>query len=316
MASNQVSIIDDKTKKNIDKIARLILDCNAILFTSGAGMGVSSGLGTFRGNTATTWSPLLEEPHLDYIDICNPIWFDKEQGNSHQHDTMNFAFAFWTHQYHLFSSTLPHLGYSIAKKWSELSHIDFTFSYTSNIDGHWRKSGWNPSSIFECHGSIDYMQCVKNCLDAVWPTNDSLNLTVDSKTNCVTDSLPTCSHCHFLARPNVLMFDDRYYAGERYNEQIDRYEQFKLDLSETKSKLIIIELGAGTTIPSVRHESETIFNNKKWISHLVRINPCIEHSTIDERFKNKSNRYTFELSIDALTALTAIDQELNEEIKE
>ncbi|CAF1031863.1 unnamed protein product [Rotaria sordida] len=316
MSSNSILKLNDKTKQIIDKIAELILDCEAILFTSGAGMGVSSGLGTFRGSTASSWSPLLQEPKLDYTNICNPIWFEKEQGNSIKHDTANFGYAFWTYQYDLFTTTTPHSGYLIAKQWSQLSHVKFAFSFTSNIDGHWRKSGWDNLSILECHGSIDYMQCVNNCCDSVWPTNDLLKLTVDLKTNCVTDPLPLCPHCNQLARPNILMFDDWHYAGERYNEQIDRYEQFKLDILETKSKLLIIELGAGTTIPSVRNESETVFNNKKWISHLVRINPLVEHSMIDERYKNKTNRYTFELAMDALTAMTMIDQALKKKLKQ
>ena len=313
MASNQGSLVDAKT---IDRIAQLLLECQAVLFTSGAGMSVSSGLGTFRGSAAATWPPLLSEPKLDYTEICNPIWFNKEQGISSRRDTANFGYAFWTHQHHLFSTATPHAGYAIAKKWSGLSHVQFTFSFTSNIDGHWRRSGWDPSSLFECHGSIDYMQCTHNCLDAVWPTNDALNLAIDSMTNCVTDPLPICPHCHRLARPNILMFNDWHYAGERYNEQIDRYEQFKLDLSETKCKLLIFELGAGTTIPSVRNESETMFNSKKWISHLVRINPCVEHSKIDARYRDKSSRHTFEVSLDALTALLAIDQALSQRIKE
>jgi NAD-dependent SIR2 family protein deacetylase len=316
MASNTASKLNDKTKAIIDKIVELILSCESILFTSGAGMSVSSGLGTFRGSTADVWPPLLQEPKLDYTDICNPNWFRKEQGNSIKHDTANFGYAFWVYQYNIFTTTAPHHGYLIAKQWSQLNHIKFSFSFTSNIDGHWRKSGWDDSSILECHGSIDYMQCVNNCCDSVWATYDLLKLNIDSQTNCVTDPLPSCPHCNRLARPNILMFDDGHYAGERYNEQIDRYEQFKLDILETKSKLLIIELGAGTTIPSVRNESEIVFNNKKWISHLVRINPLDEHSIIDERYKNKTNRYTLELTMDALTAMKLIDQALNNKLKQ
>ncbi|UJR11314.1 hypothetical protein I4U23_015495 [Adineta vaga] len=298
----------------VDKIVDLILQCQSILFTSGAGMSVGSGLGTFRGSTADIWSPLLEEPKYDYTDICNPIWFRKEQGNSIKHDTANFGYAFWIYQFNLFTTAVPHQGYLIAKQWSQLNHMKYAFSFTSNIDGHWRKSGWDNLSILECHGSIDYMQCVNNCADSVWSTNNSLKLNVDSETNCVIDPLPFCPNCKSLARPNILMFEDRQYAGERYNEQIDRYEQFKMDIVETKSKLLIIELGAGTTISSVRNESEMMFNNKKWIAHFIRINPSVEHSMIDERYKNKRNRLTYELTVDALTAMTLIDQALTKKL--
>jgi len=110
------------------------------------------------------------------------------------------------------------------------------------------------------------------------------------------------------------MFNDWKYSGARYNEQIKRYEQFKSNILETKSKLLIIELGAGTTVPSVRNESETMFNDKRWIAHLVRINPSTEHSMIDECYKNKNKKLTFELSMDALTALTLIDEAVKNQL--
>jgi len=41
-------------KKNLSKLAILaakrVIDSNALIFTAGAGMGVDSGLPTFRGN--------------------------------------------------------------------------------------------------------------------------------------------------------------------------------------------------------------------------------------------------------------------------
>src|ERR1700722_5620242 len=103
----------------INKAAELILNCNAILFTSGAGMGVSSGLGTFRGIAAGVWPPLLKHPELDFTDMSNPQWFGKPQGNSDKHDTANFGYAFWAFRYDAYTSAAPHVGYSIAKQWSE-----------------------------------------------------------------------------------------------------------------------------------------------------------------------------------------------------
>ncbi|CAF1665901.1 unnamed protein product, partial [Didymodactylos carnosus] len=74
----QDSLTDDaqkisvETEQIIDKAAELILSCDAILFTSGAGMGVGSGLGTFRGIAAGVWPPLQQHPELDFTDMSNP----------------------------------------------------------------------------------------------------------------------------------------------------------------------------------------------------------------------------------------------------
>ncbi len=320
--ATQCSEMDDtqtinvKTEEIIDKAAHLILDCDAILFTSGAGMGVGSGLGTFRGVAAGVWPPLLQHPELDFSDMSNPSWFRKPQGNSDKHDTANFGYAFWAFRYNAYTSAAPHRGYSIAQQWSQLSHIKSAFSFTSNIDAHWRNSGWSESSVLECHGSIDYMQCINNCSGRVWPTNNALDLVVDPKTNCVTDPLPLCPNCHELARPNVLMFGDWEYIGNRLNEQEKHYKQFKSNLKATKSKLLIIELGAGTAIPTVRFESERMFVDPSWTAHLIRINPFAEHATVDPYHRKKTQGQALELPLDALVALTLIDQALKKKLNQ
>jgi NAD-dependent SIR2 family protein deacetylase len=315
LITNDLNKTNIETQEIIDKAADLVLSCEAILFTSGAGMGVSSGFGTFRGIAADVWSPLLQHPELDYIDMCNTSWFRKPQGNSCNYNTANFGYTFWTHRYNTYTSTAPHRGYFIAKQWSELNHFKSAFSFTSNIDGHWIKSGWNESSVLECHGSIDYMQCVNNCRNRIWPTNDILKLTVDPNTNCVIDRLPSCPNCHGLARPNVFMFNDGAYLENRKNEQISHYKQFKLDVAAANRNLLVIELGAGTAIPTVRRESERVFTDERWTAHLIRINPLVEHSKINVNYQTRSKGQAIELSMDALTALTLIDEAMKNKIK-
>jgi NAD-dependent SIR2 family protein deacetylase len=314
--TNHVQKLSVATEQKINQAAELIRNSDALLFTSGAGMSANSGLGTFRGSAAAVWPPLLQHPELGYTDIVTPDWFNKPQGNSSKHDTVNFAYAFWADRYNEYASAIPHRGYSIAKQWSELNNVKFAFSFTSNIDGHWIKSGWSESSLFECHGSIHYMQCVYNCCDRAWSTNDELKLEVDSKTNCVINRLPVCPDCHELARPNVLMFNDWHFAGQRYNEKIGLYGQFKADVATAKAKLLIIELGAGTTVPSVRNESECLFTDKRWTADLVRINPLAEHSTINKSIQDKSKGQALEITLDALTALVLIDKAIKNKSKQ
>ncbi|CAF1123753.1 unnamed protein product [Rotaria sordida] len=77
LITNDVNKMNVETQELIDKAADLVLHCRAILFTSGAGMGVNSGFGTFRGITADVWPPLLHHPELGYTSMCNPSWFRK-----------------------------------------------------------------------------------------------------------------------------------------------------------------------------------------------------------------------------------------------
>lgn len=299
----------------IDKAADLILNCQAIFFTSGAGMGVSSGLGTFRGVAAGVWPPLLKHPELDFTDMSNPKWFGKPEGNTDKHDTANFGYAFWTYRYNAYTSAAPHHGYEIAKQWSKFNHIKYSFSFTSNIDGHWIKSGWDESSVIECHGSVHYMQCISQCSRNIWDTNDALKLNVDPKTDCVVNNLPQCPYCKKLARPNVLMFGDWGFIGNRLEEQRSNYDEFQSNIAKEELKMLIIELGAGTAVPTVRIESEETFTDSRWTADLIRINPLEADSKVSAQHKNESKGQAIEIALDALTALTLIDQAIKKKLK-
>jgi NAD-dependent SIR2 family protein deacetylase len=307
--------VNTEMKSLIDKAAELVLNCEAILFTSGAGMGVSSGLGTFRGIAAGVWPPLLKHPGLDFTDMSNPQWFEKPQGNSEKHNTANFGYAFWAYRYNAYTSAAPHAGYEIAKRWSQFKHVKSSFSFTSNIDGHWIKSGWDTSAVLECHGSIHYMQCIAACHEHIWDTDNALNLKVDPKTDCAIGDLPKCRDCKELARPNVLMFGDWQFLSKRLNEQSSHYEKFKSTITKAKAKLLIIELGAGTAVPTVRRESESAYTKPEWTADFIRINPLAEHSKIDPNYKKKNNGQTVEIVLDALTALTLINEEITKKLK-
>ncbi|MGB2501549.1 MAG: hypothetical protein ACPIA2_17760, partial [Mariniblastus sp.] len=55
------------------KAARIIRECDALLITAGAGLGVDSGLPDFRG-TEGFWRayPAFKKKGLDFYDLANP----------------------------------------------------------------------------------------------------------------------------------------------------------------------------------------------------------------------------------------------------
>jgi NAD-dependent SIR2 family protein deacetylase len=75
--------------------------------------------------------------------------------------------------------------------------------------------------------------------------------------------LPRCPHCGALARPNILMFGDGRWLDARTEDQYARLERWRAPVGN----LAVIELGAGTDVPSVRHLCESQG------APLVRINP-------------------------------------------
>jgi NAD-dependent SIR2 family protein deacetylase len=308
MANLSISKIDEKTFQTIDQAADLLLMSNTLFISSGAGLGVSSGLGTFRGINAGVWPPLINHPHLDFTDMSNPSWFNAPQGNRPQQETANFAYAFWSYRYNAYTSAEPHRGYQIALQWSTLPQIKSSFSFTSNIDGQWIKAGWPEDRLHECHGSIHLMQCSRPCSTDVWPTGDALKLNVDPITHCAIDPLPLCARCQSLARPNVLMFNDWNFVEKRHQKHRNYYNSFVKSLKKAETKLFILELGAGTAVPTVRIQSEHMFSEYISSASFVRINPSAEDVSIPNQCPNDSKGKALEIQLDALTALILIDE--------
>ena len=83
------------------------------------------------------------------------------------------------------------------------------------------------------------------------------------------DPLPQCSHCNQIARPNILMFGDFNWIGDRTYAQLDRFNSWLSKIS--KSEIVIIEIGAGTAVPSIRNMSAKLVQQKS--ATLIRINP-------------------------------------------
>lgn len=137
--------------------------------------------------------------------------------------------------------------------------------FTSNVDGQFQKASFSPDLIDECHGSIHYLQCLKPCCETIWPADEFIPV-VDEKQCLLLNEPPRCPHCSGLARPNIMMFGDYGWIEAR---EIAQSQQLQAWL-KTVSKPVIIEIGAGMAIPSVRFFSRRV--SQQFDAFLVRIN--------------------------------------------
>jgi NAD-dependent SIR2 family protein deacetylase len=267
--------------KNIEAAAELINNTDAILIGAGAGMGVDSGLPDFRG-TEGFWNeyPKLEALGKSFEDMANgDLFFDKPE----------LAWWFYGHRFNLYRKTQPHEGFDILKK---LSFTKPTFVFTSNVDGHFQKTGFNSKQVLERHGSINHLQCSYGCSDLIWPIT-SLPFRSSEQDLSIEGSYPHCPNCGGIARPNILMFNDNWWVSDRTRMQNSNFHNW-LD-EHCGKKITAIELGAGKAIPSVRIACS---NNAK---NLIRINPA--HCNV--------SKGQIAMRMSALSALTEIDKLLS-----
>jgi NAD-dependent SIR2 family protein deacetylase len=275
--------MDSDLTSTFDHAASAVADADALLICAGAGMGVDSGLPDFRGDEGF-WRayPPIARLGISFYDMANPFWFKRDP---------ELAWGFYGHRINLYRSTDPHPGFDMLRRWGDSKQLG-AFVFTSNVDGHFQKAGFDDDHVIECHGSISHLQCTRPCRDDIWDRCD-LQITVDDETMRAASPLPACPTCNGLARPNVLMFNDWHWLPHRTTGQEHRLRAW-LDAAHD-ARLTIVELGAGSAVPTVRMASERVANRLG--ATLVRINPRepqVPHGHIG-------------LPLNALEALQAMD---------
>jgi NAD-dependent SIR2 family protein deacetylase len=254
-------MFERKLEKEIQRAREAVQNADAVLITAGAGMGVDSGLPDFRG-TEGFWRayPIAKKLGLRFEELANPRWF---------RENPKLAWAFYGHRLNLYRKTQPHEGFYLLKKLGESKKGGY-FVFTSNVDGQFQKAGYDEKKIVEIHGSIHHLQCTIPCIDDIWPADD-VEIDIDMEKFEAKEPLPKCKHCGEIARPNILMFGDWEWIPHRTAGQEFRLERWLEKIEYMEYRLVIVEIGAGKAVPTVRLFSERTAD--KYNGILIRINP-------------------------------------------
>lgn len=271
---------------NIKKAVELIKQSKKIIIYAGAGIGIDSGLPAFRTPNGF-WKeyPFLKNKNYDFEKIANPISFEEDP---------YLAWQFYGHRFNMYKKTKPHKGFKILKKW--VKNKDY-FVFTTNVDGHFQKSGFNPSSIFEVHGTINRIQCqipsyINNC------ESIEISKLVQNK-NFEIENLPLCS-CGKIARPNILMFNDAFFCHKHSRKQEEKYDEF---IDKDLEDCLLIDIGSGMDIPTIASEVNGMLQDCLGV---IQINP-------DPKFYwSSAKKPKIDLKGGSLEILLKLDEVLNE----
>jgi NAD-dependent SIR2 family protein deacetylase len=237
--------------------AKIISEAESIIITAGAGMGVDSGLPDFRGDQGF-WKayPYYAAQGISFVDAATAKQFSSDPA---------FAWGFYGHRANLYQNTSPHDGFYCLKRWIQQYDKEY-FVVTSNVDGQFQKAGFDENHLLEIHGSIHWLQCAHPCCRELWENHEIFK--VDTATMRAS-RYPVCPFCDEVSRPNILMFDDSAWISDRKNLQLYKFRQLR---ERNKGrKTVVIEIGAGTAIPTIRNLSEEIGSETD--SLIIRINP-------------------------------------------
>jgi len=239
------------------RAAEAVREAGALVVTAGAGMGVDSGLPDFRGDKGF-WNayPMYERLGLSFVDAANPAHFEEDPA---------FGWGFYGHRLGLYRATTPHGGFGILRSWIERFRLPW-FVVTSNVDGQFQKAGFDGERVVEIHGSIHHLQCTTPCTPAIWENREEVP--VDEETMRAR-AIPRCPRCGAVARPNILMFGDYSWLADRSHAQRRRFDAFVEE--HGGRRMVVVEMGAGTAIPSIRATSEGLGARED--ARVIRINP-------------------------------------------
>ena len=241
----------------LEKAATAVRTADALIITAGAGMGVDSGLPDFRGDHGF-WNayPMYRRLGLTFVQAANPEHFERDPA---------FGWGFYGHRTNLYRETTPHRGFQLIQDWINRFSLPY-FVVTSNVDGQFQNAGFAGDSILEVHGSIHHLQCITPCTDSIWDNNEQISVDFDTMR---AEDIPRCRHCSAVARPNILMFGDYSWLPYRTRRQERQFDEFIAE--QRGGKLVVLEMGAGTAIPTIRFMGERLCQGNS--GTLIRINP-------------------------------------------
>ena len=181
---------------------------DALIITAGAGMGVDSGLPDFRGNQGF-WRayPKVKNLGLSFEEMANANWFK---------EAPELAWAFYGHRLNLYRGIEPHNGFLELLEFGRKLPMGYGV-ITSNVDGHFQKSGFKNNQVLKIHGSINYGQCIEKCGIGIFDISKS-EIEIN-EVDFEATKLPKCPNCGALARPNILMFEDFEWDHTRTGQQ-------------------------------------------------------------------------------------------------
>lgn len=326
----------------IKNAARAVAECDFLLIATGAGFSADSGLPTY---SQIAEEMVYNQQGIDYSDLCR---IECLKNNP------DLFYGFWGTCFNLYQEIAPHAGYTIIKRWCDHKEqsnqltVPSYFHYTSNVDGHLRRVGIPKSRIHEIHGCIDQWLVLSHgskeqSSDSYLSTIDlesSLRFPVDDATrkidphfvNKLLGEKASFPQDNISFRPRVLMFDDGFYAhtAMKLKDSSDVYqkweEQMEVQMSQHAGvsavgspKLVVLEIGCGVRVPSVRRECHDVVGDTAQrckaagletmkCCTFIRINP--EDYGIERSFRCEDLIDTISIQGAALSTLKAMDEQI------
>ena len=280
--------------QNINKLKKIIQDCQAVFVIAGAGMSVDSGIFTYRGKEGL-WEKSIKVGNemYRYSDISSLEMWKKNP---------EVAWGFKANFYKMMNENQPHEGYQILLNYLKKKMNDNYFICTSNVDNYFERAGFDKNKIYEAHGSMKLYQCMdKKCSVIHGPVeHKDIKIPDFNPENFVATNMPKCLYCGKIMRPNVSMFGDYDFYEKPYEFIKKKMLSWLNDIKEKNKKLLVLEIGCGINPHSMRIVDNKPMSKEFKLPEIenkifIRLNP-----------ENEENKDVIHLNCGALKGLKSL----------
>lgn len=176
---------------SLQALARAVQESDRLVWLTGAGLSVASGIPAYRTGAAAVWDRMVTE------------WGTKAR---FRQDPLAWWREFWLGLHDLDPrGRRPNLGHDAITTLvgGRPKHL----VVTQNVDGLHARSGVRPAQLIEIHGRHGLYRCTEvGCQGFLEPaTHADVDLSVIER-----GELPRCAACAAPLRPLVLLFDETY----------------------------------------------------------------------------------------------------------
>lgn len=246
-------------EERIKKAKEIIYNAEYIVIGAGAGLSSAAGLEYSGKRFADNFQSFIRKYNMKdlYSSAFYPFKTEEER------------WAYWAKHISINRYETPATRLYI-ELLQFLNDKDY-FVITTNVDGQFRKAGFNTERLFEVQGDYAYFQCRYGCHNTLYYNENTVKKMLAETVDCRIPShlVPQCPRCGCEMEAN-LRKDQYFVQDNHWHESSARYNKF---LFNAKGKSVVyIEIGVGFNTPGIIKYpfEEMVYKNPK--ATLIRIN--------------------------------------------
>ena len=243
----------------LGKAREVIAEADYVLVGAGSGLSDAAGLRFSGAAFREAFSEFVERYGFEDLYTSSFYAFGSEEER----------WAYWARHIHFARFVPPALA--LYKDLLRLVGDRDYFVITTNVDGQFRKAGFDTERLFEVQGDYAFLQCAHGCHEKRYYNEGLISEMLANTKDCriPTDLVPHCPMCGDAMEPN-LRKDAYFVEDEQWHGQAGRYEQFLTRAA--RHHCVFLELGVGYNTPSIIRFPFERMNARTSRNTLIRLN--------------------------------------------